>query len=152
MLGKFIKPEAVILNLQSTEKDEVFEELNETLVSLFPSLDRVQVLNSLLEREKKMSTGIIPGIAIPHAISDRIKEPLVAVGISRPGIDFDSLDGKPVHLIFMVLFPADDTSLHLSIMQRFALLFGKNDFYKTIMEKTTSEQVVQAICGCEENL
>ena len=152
MLEKFIKPESVNVDVQSTDKEEVFEELNEILISLCPSLDRAEVLKALLEREQKMTTGIIPGIAIPHAISDKIKEPVFAIGKSKKGIDFDSLDKKPVHIIFMILFPADDTSLHLNIMQRLALLFNKPEFYNSVMEKLTGEQIVNTILAIEESL
>ena len=99
-----------------------------------------EVLDSLFEREKKMSTGIIQGIAIPHAITAKIKKPICAVGISKEGIDYEALDGKPVHIIFMFLFPADDAALHLNILKRLALMFDVPDFYKSLMDKNSCAQ------------
>lgn len=152
MLQELIKPEAVKINLESEDKDEVFEEMTEVLVSLCPGLDRSEILDCLFQREAKMSTGILPGIAIPHAISAKSKKAICAVGISKKGIDYEALDGKPVHIIFMFLFPSDDAALHLSILQRLAYVFGVPDFYKSLMEKTSGTQVVQAIVAAEESL
>ena len=152
MLRDLIKTEAINVNLQSDDKDEVFEELTETLISLCPKLDRKEVLASFLEREKKMTTGIVTGIAIPHAISDKITEPLCAIGISRNGIDYDALDGKPVHIIFMILFPAGDAALHLNIMQRLACVFSDSTFYKSVIHKESASQVAQAIFDIDESI
>ena len=72
VLGQIFSPEAICVNLQSESKDEVFEELVEKLVEVYSGLDRTKVLNALLEREQKMSTGIFPGIAVPHARTDMV--------------------------------------------------------------------------------
>ncbi len=152
MLQKLLKQEAVKLQLESEDKEELFEEMTELLVSLCPTLNRSEVLDSLLQRESKMPTSVAFGIAVPHAISFKIKEPICAVGISRQGIDYDSPDGKPIHLIFMFLFPGEDGAIHLNIMQHLAYIFRNPDFYKNIMEKTTSAQVIQAIVDAEDEL
>lgn len=152
MLEHYIKPEAVNLDLQSEDKEEVFEELNEILVSQCPSLTRQEIIEALLARENKMTTGVVPGIAIPHAVSPKIKEPVFAIGISQKGIDFESLDGKPVHIVVMILFPEDDTGLHINIMQHFALMFASRDFYRLMMEKKTANDIVKAIEAVESSL
>lgn len=152
MLEELIRPEAVKINLESEDKDELFEEMTEVLVSLCPGLDRSEVLDSLVQRESKMTTGVVPGIAVPHAINSKIKKTICAVGISKEGIDFDSLDGKPVHIVFMFLFPSDDTATHINMMQRLAFVFGVPDFYKSVMDKTSAAQVVQAIVSAESSL
>lgn len=152
MLQELIRAEAVKVNLESDDKDEVFEEMTEVLCSLCPTVSRSEILDSLFERENKMSTGIMPGIAIPHAISARVKEPVCAVGISKEGIDYNSLDGKPVHVIFMFVFPSVDAEVHLKIMQSLAFIFGLPDFYNNLLSKTTGAQVVQAITAAEDSL
>lgn len=152
MLGELITPEAVNVNLESEDKDEVFEEMVEIFVGLCPGLDRGEVLESLRSREVKMSTGIGSGLAIPHAISSKIKKPFCAVGISKSGIDYEALDGKPVNVIFMFLFPADDTANHLNLLQRLAYLIRVPNFLKSILDKQTGAQVAQAIVAAEENL
>ena len=152
MLEELLRPDTININLESEDKDEVFEEMTELFVASCPGLDRSEVLDSLFEREKKMSTGIIQGIAIPHAITAKIKKPICAVGISKEGIDYEALDGKPVHIIFMFLFPADDAALHLNILKRLALMFDVPDFYKSLMDKNSCAQVVQAIVQAEQSL
>ena len=152
MLQELLKPEAVRVNLESEDKEELFEEMTEVLVAQCPGLDRAEVLDSLLQREAKMTTGVVSGIAVPHAINQKIKKTICAVGISKEGIDYEALDGKPVHIVFMLLFPADDTAAHLNIMQELAFVFGVPDFYKSLMDKNSGAQVVQAIAQAEESL
>jgi len=72
ILGQVFSPESVAIDLQSDSKDEVFEELVEKIVEVYPDLDRAKVLQALIEREQKMSTGIFPGIAVPHARTDMV--------------------------------------------------------------------------------
>ncbi|MCR5613628.1 PTS sugar transporter subunit IIA [Treponema sp.] len=152
MLRDLINISSVNTNLQSTNKDELFEEMTEMLVSQNSALNRDEVLESLLVREKKLSTGIVKGIAIPHSISPVIKKPVIAIGVSREGIDYDSLDGKPVHVVVTIIFPASDNVNHLKIMQCFAHIFSDEHFYKTVMEKTDPSHVLKTIFSIEESL
>lgn len=152
MLEKLIKPEAINVDLQSEDKNEVIQELTELLYSLVPNLSREEIIELVEARESKGSTGIGSGIAIPHAISDKISEPVCAVGISKNGIDFDSLDGKPAHIIFMLLFPQNDVDGHLSVMQHLDLVCCNANFYNTIINLSTSSQVAQALISMEENI
>lgn len=146
-----IKAESVSVHLQSDDKDEVFEEMVETLVSQCPQLSRNEILGVLHERENKMTTGIGSGIAIPHAISKMISSPVCALGISRSGIDYEAIDGKPVHIIFMIVFPESDAALHLNIMQHLANIFSDPRFYQSAVEKETAEQVLQVIFEIDES-
>ena len=112
LLSSVFNPKSINIDLQSEEKDEVFEELVEELVNADPTLNRAAALKAIREREEKMSTGIINGIAIPHGKTDAVKEVRGAIGISRRGIDYDALDGKPVYLIFLLLSSPDSSELH----------------------------------------
>ncbi|MEK6253388.1 MAG: PTS sugar transporter subunit IIA, partial [Gemmatimonadales bacterium] len=80
------------------------------------------VLAALLAREKVLSTGIGHGIAIPHAISSSIREPQVLLGISAEGADYQSMDGEPVHVFFVLLSPPDRASHHTRLLARIARL------------------------------
>jgi PTS system nitrogen regulatory IIA component len=152
MFEKIFSPELINTNLESTEKDELFEEMVEMMVRSTPSIDRELALNALLAREEKMTTGIVTGIAIPHAVCDSIKEPIGVIGISRNGIDFNSLDGKPVNLIIMLLLPATDSAVHLRLMQELASVFQKQNFLRNVMEKKLSKEIFDTICAYEEDL
>jgi len=152
MFEKIFSPELINTNLESTDKDELFEEMVEMLVRSNSDIDRDSALNALLAREEKMTTGIVTGIAIPHAVCDSIKQPVGAIGISRNGIDFNSLDGKPVNLIIMLLLPATDSAVHLRLMQELASVFQKQNFLRNVMEKKLSKEIFDTICAYEEDL
>ena len=127
VLGQIFSPEAISVNLQSESKDEVFEELVEKLVEVYSGLDRTKVLNALLEREQKMSTGIFPGIAVPHARTDMVDKVCGVIGVSKKGIDYDSLDKKPVHLftnLSMRLNTMTKKRLARSFVESFSLFVG----------------------------
>lgn len=151
MLRELIEVNAVKLNLESEDKDELFEEMTELLVNQYPLLSRQEVLDALLTREEKMSTEIVPGIAIPHILSEKVDKPFCALGRSHEGIDYDSPNGK-VHIVIILVFPKSDSSSHINIMKHVALLLENPDFYKKVMEKNTAQQVLEEIALIEESL
>ena len=152
LLDKVFNPKAVNIDLKSEDKDEVFEELIEELVSVNPSLDRSVALAAVKEREVKMSTGIMSGIAVPHAKTSAVTDVQGAIGISRSGIDYDALDGKPVHLIVLILSGADSTELHLRVLKRLARLLENSEFYAELMEQKTAEAAYNVFCKYEKEL
>lgn len=152
LLDKVFNPKAVNIDLKSEDKDEVFEELIEELVSVNPSLDRSVALAAVKEREAKMSTGIMSGIAVPHAKTSAVTDVQGAIGISRSGIDYDALDGKPVHLIVLILSGADSTELHLRVLKRLARLLKNSEFYAELMEQKTAEAAYNVFCKYEKEL
>ena len=152
LLDKVFNPRAVNIDLKSEDKDEVFEELIEELVSVNPSLDRSVALAAVKEREAKMSTGIMSGIAVPHAKTSAVTDVQGAIGISRSGIDYDALDGKPVHLIVLSLSGADSTELHLRVLKRLARLLENSEFYAELMEQKTAEAAYNVFCKYEKEL
>ncbi|WP_455160019.1 PTS sugar transporter subunit IIA [Treponema lecithinolyticum] len=152
LLDKVFNPRAVNIDLKSEDKDEVFEELIEELVSVNPSLDRSVALAAVKEREAKMSTGIMSGIAVPHAKTSAVTDVQGAIGISRSGIDYDALDGKPVHLIVLILSGADSTELHLRVLKRLARLLENSEFYAELMEQKTAEAAYNVFCKYEKEL
>ena len=94
-LQQVFPPESILLNLESSEKEELFEEMLQNICSRLPDVDRDEARASLLAREAKMSTGILPGVAVPHGSIDTVKGVAGAIGISRRGIDYDAIDKKP---------------------------------------------------------
>ena len=135
MLSHLLTPANINADLESAEKDEVFEEMLEMIVASQPSLDRQDALNALMQREALQTTGIIPGI-----------------GLSRNGVEYDSLDGSPVNFIIMMLFAEGDTESHLQTMKDAANLLQAPDFLKTIMEKKTPQEIFDAVCNFEMSL
>ncbi len=152
MLETFFKPELISVNLESSDKDELFEEMVELFQRADCGFDRGEALEALLAREEKMTTGIIPSVAIPHASCPSVQSGFGAIGISRKGIDYGSLDGKPVHIVFMLLFGSDGTALHLKVMQQLALILKNPEAASRIAEKKTPQEVFDEICALEEAL
>jgi mannitol/fructose-specific phosphotransferase system IIA component (Ntr-type) len=149
MLSKLITPANIKVDLESTEKDEVFEELLEVIVAAQPGISRQEALEALDIREEKMSTGIIPGIAVPHAVCDSVHGAVAAVGLSHSGIEYASLDGTPVNFVIMLLFAEGDTESHLQTMKDVASVLQHPDFMKVIMAKKTPQEVYDALCNFE---
>ena len=106
----------------------------------------------MIAREEKMTTGIIPSVAIPHASCPSVKNGFGAIGISRAGIDYDSLDAKPVHVVFMLLFGSDGTALHLKVMQQLALILKNPEAASLLAEKKTAQELYDELCRLEEAL
>ena len=152
MLERVFSPKSIILNLESTEKDELFEEMVEAIVSVQPGIDRAQAIAALQEREAKMSTGIMHDIAVPHGNCMTAKTTVGAIGISRKGIEYDSLDKAPVHLVFMLLSNPAGTEEHLEVLKVLAALLQNPDFIKEVTDKQSAQEVYELLRGYESSL
>ena len=152
MLATFFNPDFININLESVDKDELFEEMVEIFVRGGESLDRAEVLERLLERESKMSTGVISGVAIPHAICSGIEKDIFAVGVSRSGIDYDALDGKPVHIVFMLLFAQGNASDHLEVIRKLSLILDNAETREKLIKAESARSLFEMICNAEESL
>jgi PTS system fructose-specific IIC component/PTS system nitrogen regulatory IIA component len=132
------RPEFIKVGLESEDKDEVFEELVDQFCKGSGSQARETVLKALKDREAKMSTGIHKGIALPHGKTDAVERVYGVLGVSKKGIDYDSLDGKPVYLLFMLLAPLKESETHLRLLKRLAALLDNPQFYLDLLAQTDS--------------
>lgn len=148
-LEQVFVPERVVLNLESSDKEELFEELLNVLVSAQPSIDWTEALAALKEREAKMSTGIMHGIAVPHGNCNSVSDVIGVIGISRAGIDYEALDKAPVHLVFMLLCNPKATEAHLEVLKELATVMQNPAFIKEVMEKTSGQEVYDLLCECK---
>jgi PTS system fructose-specific IIC component len=126
MLIEVIDEELIIPELTSQDKEEAIKEMAAHFKKAGVVKDERVFLEAIREREALESTAIGGCVAIPHARSDTVERLAVAIGRSEEGIDFKSLDGKPVHLIFMIACPTNVTKEYLQILARIARLC-KND-------------------------
>jgi mannitol/fructose-specific phosphotransferase system IIA component (Ntr-type) len=117
LLGNIFDFRTIVMDIKGT-KETVFTELTGAIAAVHPECNQTVMLTSLWEREKKLSTGIASGIAIPHAICNGITTMVGAVGISKTGIEYDALDQKPVHVVFMVAMGENEKENHLSILEQ----------------------------------
>jgi len=149
VLDTVFSPDLILTDLESTDKEEVFEELVDLYVSRYPSASRSGILSSIRAREGKLTTGIKPGIAVPHAQTEAVDSVRGVLGISREGIDYDSLDGKPVHLVFLLLSSGEGCSLHLRVLKRLSVLFDDPSFSGALLEKKNPAGVYDILCKYE---
>lgn len=134
MLIEVIDEDLIIPELKSTDKEEVIEEMASKFEKAGVIKDRRIFLEAIREREALESTAIGGCIAIPHARSDTVERLAVAIGKSKGGVDFKSLDSEPVHLIFMIACPTNVTKEYLQILARIARLC-KNSKMKEGLQK-----------------
>ncbi len=152
VLENVFSPSLIKTQLESSDKEEVFEELIELFVAAHPEISREKILAAVKSREDKLSTGIKSGIALPHAQTDAVSGVTGVIGIAHDGIDYDALDGKPVYVIFLLLSNRDACSLHLRALKRLAMLLETPAFFKEILEQKDANSVYATVCKFEEML
>jgi PTS system fructose-specific IIC component/PTS system nitrogen regulatory IIA component len=150
LLHELFTPEFILVDLQAEDKEEVFEELVDRFCQTIKSDAREEILDALRQREMKMSTGIQKGVAIPHGKTNAVDRVYGMLGISRKGIDYEALDGNPVHLLFMVLGPTGDSEKHLKVLQRMAELLANPQFFSEIAAQRDVQSVYKVLKKYEE--
>jgi PTS system fructose-specific IIC component/PTS system nitrogen regulatory IIA component len=150
LLSDVFLPEFIIDDLQCDDKNDVFEEMVGRFCEITKLHVREDVLKALHEREAKMSTGIQHGIAIPHGKTSAVSNMFGILGVSKRGIDYDSLDGKPVHLVMMLLAPPVEAERHLHLLQRMANILRNPDFYKDVISAGNARQVYEILKNYED--
>ncbi|MCM1322187.1 MAG: PTS sugar transporter subunit IIA [Bacteroides sp.] len=152
IFNQVFHPSAIKVPLESADREEAFRELIEVLVSKNPGADREKIRAVIESREQKMSTGIKCGIAVPHGKTDQIRGVQCVVGISPAGIDYGALDGKPVHIIFLLMSSPSETESYLQTLKRLARVFEIPSFYETLLSLSDRQAVYDALCRYEELL
>ncbi|HBN26052.1 MAG TPA: PTS fructose transporter subunit IIA [Desulfobacteraceae bacterium] len=136
--------EALIVDLKATDKKGVIEELATPLAKI-AGIDFEELIRLLLERERLGSTGIGGGIGIPHGKLKNLESLVLGFGISRMGVDFDSIDEKPVHIFFILLTPENSTGIHLKLLARISMLLKKDLFKQQLMSATNHSEIIDII-------
>ena len=107
--------EAILADLRAQDKKSILEELVEPIARL-KSADLDELVLVLMERERLGSTGIGSGMGIPHGKLKNLDELVLGFGLSRKGVDFESMDGRPTHIFFLLMTPENSTGLHLKVL------------------------------------
>lgn len=131
----------IVSHLTASDKVGVLRELVRALAQVEKEVDGERMLEILLERESLGSTGIGEGVAIPHGKSKDVKKLLASFGRSLPGIDFQSMDGKPAHLFFLLVAPENSAGIHLKALARISRLMKDQSFRKRLMEANSAEEI-----------
>ena len=144
-LSDFVNKRLINLSLQAKGKKETLEELAALLARQRIIPDRERLVKVLLERENLGSTGVGNGIAIPHAKTDLAKKIIIAFGKSDKGINFDSLDKKPVYLIFLIIAPEEVHETYLRVLARISRLLHEERIRNGLRAAQSPRQVVNLI-------
>jgi len=136
--------ERMSFDLKARTKEEVIDELIEMLYKDGKLKDKESFKRAVLKREDEFSTGIGMGIAIPHGKDSSVVEPCITFGISKNGIDFDSMDGKPAHIFFLISVPEDAADTHLHILSFISRKLMHEDVRQKLFNAKDFEDVINA--------
>ena len=140
-IDEILKKESVIADLVGKNKLEVIQEMTLCLKQNNIIIDHQALFTTLMEREKLGSTGIGENVAIPHGKSDELTQIITVFARSLGGVDFESLDQKPVHFVCMVIAPAHSTGQHLKALARISRLFKNQALREGILKAEDSNAI-----------
>jgi fructose-specific phosphotransferase system IIA component len=150
-VSELLKQEFIIPDLKGEIKEEIINEL----IDLFKNDPRVEdiekVRSAVLDREKVMSTGVGKGFAIPHGKTNAVREIIGAFGRIKDGIDYESLDGNPVNLVFLLVGKDNLISTHIKLLSRISRLMNKDDFRHRLAEANNADEIVKLFNEEEEH-
>jgi fructose-specific phosphotransferase system IIA component len=149
-LTQILQLSCVKVPLEGKHKKSIITELVDLLDQSGLLLDRNNALDAVFMREQTRSTGIGSGIAIPHGKCKAVKELVMALGIARDPVDFESVDGKPVTIVILLVSPVDQTGPHIQALARISRLMLDDNFKQSI-EKAESPEQVYELLGEKEN-
>jgi mannitol/fructose-specific phosphotransferase system IIA component (Ntr-type) len=133
--------QSIKLDLESTTRDSVLAELTELITAVHPEISYDEIFTAVSSREDKMSTGIGSGVAVPHGYCHSIGAAAGALGISRAGIDYGTLDNKPVHVLFMLVMNNTARENHLRILNQIFKLANSGSIDLIMAAKSVEELV-----------
>ncbi len=145
-----LAPESILVDLQAQNKKGVIEELA-TPVARVAGVDHQELVRVLLDRERLGSTGIGGGIGIPHGKLKGLDTLALGFGISRQGVDFESMDGRPTRIFFLLVTPENSTGLHLKLLARISRLLKNDPFKERLLEALDGDEVCRIIAEEDED-
>lgn len=142
----FLNKKAITADLRSKSKKDIIEELTELLVKAgsIKAKEKATIIKTLMEREELGSTGIGQNVGIPHGKSPNIKELVAAFGLSKEGVDFESLDGEPVHIFFLLIAPEESAGPHLKALARISRIL-KDKYFRDMLKNAQDEKDILKI-------
>ena len=149
-INDVLNKEAINVNLTARDKKGVLEELVAPVASAAGATTD-QLVKVLLERERLGSTGIGSGIGIPHGKLKNMESLILGFGISRQGVNFESMDGRPTHIFFLLLTPENSAGIHLKLLARISRLLKNDTFKERLMQAQTAEDIIDAISEEDED-
>ncbi|MFQ5707215.1 MAG: PTS sugar transporter subunit IIA [bacterium] len=150
-LKEILNESRIKIPLENTSKDKIIEEMVDMIDHSNKLKNKSQILQAVLDREAVMSTGVGEEVAIPHGKSDGVDDIVAALGITKTPVDFNSLDDKPVRLVWLLVGPQDKTGPHLKALSRISRLMHKKKFREQLMNTHSPKEMIDAISHEEES-
>ncbi len=141
-ISDILTEDLVVAGLKGSSKNDIIDAMVE-LVALSPKVvDKEKVRSAILERERIMSTGVGNGFAIPHGKTDAVSEIVAAFAVTEEEIDYDSLDEKPVRLVFLLVGKDNLVGPHIKLLSRISRLMNKEEFRKRLLLVTSPKEII----------
>ncbi|HZH03986.1 MAG TPA: PTS sugar transporter subunit IIA [Myxococcaceae bacterium] len=142
---EFLSPDAVIAQLSARSKPELLQEMGRLIARAHPPADPARLVEVLEERERLGSTGIGEGVAIPHGKLAGLPGLVAAFGVSKGGLDFNAVDGKPTYLFFTLVAPENSAGMHVKALALIARLFRNPRLREAVLRAESAEAIYQLI-------
>lgn len=148
---EFLSKKAIVLDIKSTKKEDAIKELVDSLIEGgdIEKRHRNKLVEALMSREALGSTAIGQGVAIPHAKADCVEKLIAAFGISKKGVEFDSLDGEPAYIFFLLIAPQDSAGPHLKALARISRLL-KDKYFRDGLRAAPDDKAIIKIITQED--
>lgn len=149
LLTNLLTPDRIRIPLAARVKDDLLRELVDVVADTTPLGDRDDVLRAVREREQVLSTGIGNGVAIPHGKSAAVPDLALVAGVTREGVDFDALDGRPVRLFFLLVGPDSAAGEHVKALSRISRLLRRDSFRDRLLAASSPADFYQIVTEAE---
>lgn len=143
--------EAILEDLKASDKKGVLEELV-VPVARIAGINQENLVRVLMDRERLGSTGIGEGVGIPHGKLKELESLVLGFGLSRKGVDFGSMDGRPTHIFFLLITPENSTGIHLKLLARISRILKNDPFKEKLLNAINSEEIYSIIKEEEEEV
>lgn len=150
-ISDLLDSECVLPDLSADSKSEAINKLIDTLSSKLDDLSIASIRQAVMDRESIMSTGVGKGLAIPHGKSSKLNETYAAFGKLRKPVEFDSIDGQSVQLLFLLVGPQSQNSVHIKLLSRISRLLNSNTFRDKLLAGNETEEIIQLFRTEEEH-
>ncbi|MEW4490574.1 PTS sugar transporter subunit IIA [Thalassoglobus sp. JC818] len=153
-LNEFVVPDAILPELKAESKESAIRQMVASLKAAgkIREVDEEAIVAAILKREELGSTGIGRGVAVPHTKHPSVESIIATVALCHDGLDFESLDGEAVYILFLLISPPDRPGDHLRGLETITRYLKKDDFCSFLKQSTTQKQVVDLLQEADENL
>ena len=142
-ISEILEEKLVVTNLPGNTKDEIINAMIDVVSQSSKVLDKEKVRTAVFEREKIASTGVGNGFAIPHGKTDAVSDIVASFGITKQGINYQSLDEKPVRLVFLLVGKENLVGPHIKLLSRISRLMNKEEFRNKLLGLQTAQEVLE---------